>query len=96
MSSTGLQKYIDIDLDATKSYLVDVSVYTPKPEGGIINTSVLMTPSVESLLETAREKFESTDRASIIVFKFPSTDQTIECYMDGGELVCRRSPIFQV
>ena len=39
MTATGLQKYIDINLDGTKTYKVDINIYSPDPSHGVITTS---------------------------------------------------------
>lgn len=96
MTSTGLQKYIDINLDATKQFRVDVSIFSPDPSQGVIVTSELMEPSVESVVSTAELTLQDAHADSIITFKFPQTDDVLECFRDGGEIVCRRSPVYRL
>lgn len=96
MTSTGLQKYIDINLDATKQFRVDVSIFSPDPSQGVIVTSELMEPSVESVVSTAELTLQDAHADSIITFKFPQTDDVLECFRDGGEIVCRRSQVYRL
>lgn len=96
MTSTGLQKYIDINLDATKQFRVDVSIFSPDPSQGVIVTSELMEPSVESVVSTAELTLQDAHSDSIITFKFPKTEDLIECFRDGGEIVCRRSQVYRL
>ena len=96
MTVTGLQKYIDINLDATKQFKVDISIYSPDPSQGVIVTSELMEPCVESITLTAQLTLQGEHADSIITFKFPQTDDVVECYNDGGEIVCRRSQTYRL
>ena len=96
MTATGLQKYIDINLDGTKTYKVDISIYSPDPSQGVITTSELLEASVESLTNVAEETLQDSHRDSIITFKFPNTEDTIECFWDGTDLVCRRAEIYRL
>ena len=65
MTATGLQKYININLDGTKTYKVDISIYSPDPSQGVITTSEVMEASVESLTKIAGETLQDTHRDSI-------------------------------
>ena len=96
MTVTGLQKYIDINLDATKRFKVDISIYSPDPSQGVIVTSELMEPCVESITLTAQLTLQGEHVDSIITFKFPQTEDLVECYNDGGEIVCRRSQVYRL
>ena len=96
MTVTGLQKYIDINLDATKQFKVDISIYSPDPSQGVIVTTELMEPCVESITLTAQLTLQGEHADSIITFKFPQTDDVVECYNDGGEIVCRRSQVYRL
>jgi hypothetical protein len=96
MTVTGLQKYIDINLDATKQFKVDISIYSPDPSQGVIVTSELMEPCVESITLTAQLTLQGEHVDSIITFKFPQTEDLVECYNDGGEIVCRRSQVYRL
>ena len=91
MTATGLQKYININLDGTKTYKVDINIYSPDPSQGVITTSEVMEASVESLTKIAGETLQDTHRDSIITFKFPKTEEVIECFRDGGDMICRKS-----
>jgi hypothetical protein len=96
MTVTGLQKYININLDATKRFKVDISIYSPDPSQGVIVTTELMEPCVESITLTAQLTLQGEHVDSIITFKFPQTEDLIECYNDGGEIVCRRSQVYRL
>ena len=96
MTVTGLQKYIDINLDATKQFKVDIRIYSPDPSQGVIVTSELMEPSVESVTSTADLTLQDAHSDSIITFKFPKTEDLVECFRDGGEIVCRRSQVYRL
>lgn len=97
MTSTGLQKYIDINLDGTKTYLVDIAIYSPDPSQGVYyTTETTLEASVEALNRVAEETLQGVDRDSIITFKFPDTEDTIECFWDGTDLVCRRAQVYRL
>jgi hypothetical protein len=96
MTVTGLQKYIDINLDATKQFKVDISIYSPDPSQGVIVTTELMEPCVESITLTAQLTLQGEHVDSIITFKCPQTEDLVECYNDGGEIVCRRSQVYRL
>ena len=96
MTVTGLQKYIDINLDATKQFKVDISIFSPDPSQGVIVTSELMEPCVESVILTAQLTLQGEHADSIISFKFPETEDLLECYRDGGEIVCRRAQTYRL
>ena len=91
MTATGLQKYIDINLDGTKTYKVDIGIYSPDPSQGVIYTTEILEANSEALTKVAEETLQGVDRDSIITFKFPDTEDTIECFWDGTDLVCRRA-----
>ena len=91
MTATGLQKYININLDATRTYKVDIGIYSPDPSQGVIMTTDVMSPSVEEITQTARLTLQGAHADSIMTFKFPRTEEILECFDDGGEIVCRKS-----
>ena len=96
MTATGLQKYIDINLDGTKTYMVDINIYSPDPSQGVITSSELLEANVETLTRVAEDTLQDTHRDSIITFNFPKTEDVIECFWDGTDLVCRRSEIYRL
>jgi hypothetical protein len=96
MTATGLQKYIDINLDATKRFKVDISIYSPDPSQGVIVTSELLDPSVEHITLVARLTLQDEHADSIMTFKFPNTDDVLECFQDGGEIICRKAQIYRL
>ena len=96
MTATGLQKYININLDGTKTYKVDISIYSPDPSQGVITTSEVMEASVESLIKISGETLQDTHRDSIITFKFPKTEEVIECFRDGEDIICRKSEFIRL
>lgn len=91
MTSTGLQRYIGINLDGTKTYKVDINIFSPDSSLGTIKTSEVMEASVEALTQIADLTLQYDHRDSIITFKFPKTQDIIECFRDGEDLVCRKS-----
>jgi hypothetical protein len=95
MTATGLQKYIDINLDATKRFKVDISIYSPDPSQGVIVTSELLDPSVEHITLVARLTLQDEHADSIMTFKFPNTEDVLECFQDGGEIICRKAQTYR-
>ena len=96
MTATGLQKYIDINLDATRTYLVDIGIHSPDPSQGTIETSELMEPTVEAITSMASLTLQNDHGDSIMTFKFPNTEDVLECFSDEGEIVCRRAQIYRL
>jgi len=96
MTATGLQKYIDINLDATKKFKVDINIYSPDPSQGVIVTSELLDPSVEHITLVARLTLQEEHADSIMTFKFPNTDDVLECFNDGGEIICRKAQAYRL
>ena len=91
MTATGLQEYISINLDGSKTFKVDITIYSPDPSQGVIQTSEVMGANVESVLENAEETLQDTHRDSVITFRFPKTEDALECFRDGGGIICRRA-----
>ena len=96
MTATGLQKYIDINLDATKKFKVDISIYSPDPSQGVIVTSDVLDPSVEHITLVARLTLQDEHADSIMTFKFPNTEDVLECFQDGGEIICRKAQTYRL
>ena len=96
MTATGLQKYININLDATKRFKVDISIYSPDPSQGVIVTSELLDPSVEHITLVARLTLQDEHADSIMTFKFPNTEDVLECFQDGGEIICRKAQVYRL
>ena len=96
MTATGLQKYININLDATKRFKVDISIYSPDPSQGVIVTSDVLDPSVEHITLVARLTLQEEHADSIMTFKFPNTDDVLECFNDGGEIICRKAQAYRL
>ncbi len=96
MTATGLQKYIDINLDATKRFKVDISIYSPDPSQGVIVTSDVLDPSVEHITLVARLTLQDEHADSIMTFKFPNTEDVLECFQDGGEIICRKAQTYRL
>ena len=96
MTATGLQKYIDINLDATKKFKVDINIYSPDPSQGVIVTSELLDPSVEEITSIARLTLQDAHADSIMTFKFPNTEDVLECFQDGGEIICRKAQTYRL
>ena len=91
MTSTGLQEYISINLDGSKTYKTDITIYSPDPSQGVITTSEVMGANVESVLQIAEETLQNAHRDSVITFRFPKTEDELECFRDGGGIICRRA-----
>lgn len=96
MTATGLQKYIDINLDGTKTFKVDINIYSPDPSQGVITTSEVLEASVEALTKVAEDTLQGAHRDSIITFNFPKTEDTIECFREGEDLICRKTLVFRL
>lgn len=96
MTATGLQQYIDINLDGAKEFKVDIGIYSPDPTQGVLYTSEVLGANVESVLGLAEETLQDAHRDSIITIKFPQTEDTIECFREGGEIVCRRAEVYRL
>ena len=60
MTATGLQKYIDINLDGTRTFKVDIAIYSPDPSQGTIYTAEVMEASVQSLPFRASTEIQSS------------------------------------
>jgi hypothetical protein len=95
MTSTGLQQYIDINLDGTRTFNVNIAIYSPDASQGMITTTEVLEASVEAVTEIADETLQGEHRDSVITFKFPKTLDTIECFRNGEELVCKKSEIYR-
>jgi len=95
MTATGLQQYIDINLEGTRTFNVDISIFSSDPNEGVITTSEVLEASVEAVREVADQTLQQQHVDSIITFKFPRTEDTIECFRDKGELICRKSQIYR-
>jgi hypothetical protein len=95
MTATGLQQYIDINLDGTRTFNVDIAIYSPDPSRGVICTSEVMEASVEAVTGIAESTLQGIDQDSIITFKFPKTDDTIECFRDEEGIVCRKAQVYR-
>lgn len=96
MSVTGLQKYINADLDGTKTYRVDISIYPTSPERHPRHLSPVIGANVEGVREAAENILQGEDADSIAVFAFPEVEERIECFRDGEVLVCRKSPVYKI
>lgn len=96
MGNTGLQEIIGSTLDGTRSYPVDINIYSSNPQIGIISATELLTASMESVLEAAEETLQGEHASSIMTFKFPDVLDTVECFRDGEELICRKSQVYRL
>ena len=97
MTSTGLQQYISsCKLDATRTYMTEISIYSPDPSVGVIETSEVIEASVEGVTEIAEETLTGSHADSIMTFKFPRTEDSIECFRVEGQIVCRKPQIYRV
>ena len=97
MTSTGLQQYIgSCKIDATRTYLTEISIYSLDPRVGVIETSEVIEGSVEGVTEIAEETLMGDFTDSIMTFKFPRTEDSIECFRVDGQIVCRKPQIYRV
>lgn len=91
MVNTGLQQIINSNLDGARSYPVDINIYSENPRIGVISTTEILTASMESVLETAEETLQGEHALAFMTFKFPEVEDTIECFRDGEDLICRKA-----
>jgi RNase P/RNase MRP subunit POP5 len=91
MTTTGLQRYININLDGTRTYKVVISIYPRVKSQGRIETSEMMEASVEALIEVAGDTLQEDHLDSVITFKFPQTEDIIECFRGEEGIICRKS-----
>lgn len=91
MVNTGLQQIISSNLDGTRSYPVEINIYSPNPQIGTITTTELLTASMEEVFETADQTLQGESSDSIMTFKFPDVEDTIECFREGEGIVCRKA-----
>jgi hypothetical protein len=95
MTTTELQKWINFDPDGAKTHLADIVVFSPDPNQEEIFTSELMEATVESVVATADLTLQNEHANSIISFAFPEADGAIECFRDGGQIVCRKAQTYR-
>ena len=95
MTTTELQKYINFDPDGSKTPLVDIVIFSSDPNQEEIFTSELMEATVESVTSTADLTLGDEHANWIISFKFPEADGAIECFRDGGQIVCRKAQTYR-
>lgn len=91
MGNTGLQEIISSTLDGTRSYPVDINIYSGNPQIGVISATEILTASMESILEAAEETLQGEHSSSVMTFKFPEVLDTIECFRDGEGIVYRKA-----
>lgn len=91
MTATGLQQYIDINLDATKTFRVDIAIYPRDESQGVIVTTDVIEASVEALIQISDETLQHDHRDSIITFQFPKTKDVLKCFRDGEDIVCSKA-----
>lgn len=97
MTATGLQKFLDVNLDATRVVLTDIFIHSENPSVGVIETQELIEPSVETVTKVAEETLRGEHTGSLISFKFAGADSWITCRRDSPDgIVCDRGlPIQQ-
>lgn len=91
MVNTGLQQIISSNLDGTRSYPVNINIYSEDPRLGVISTKEILTASMESVIEAAEETLQGEHLGSIMMIKFPKVEDTIECFREGEDIICRKA-----
>ncbi len=91
MTSTGLHQFIDVHLDATRSFLADVFIHNENPSIGTITAQEILEPSVETVVKVAEETLRGEHQTSTISFKFPGASALVTCRRDSDDgIVCDR------
>ena len=91
MTATGLQKFLDVSLDATRVVLTDIFIHSEDPSIGVIEAQELLEPSVETVTKIAEDTLRGEHTGSLISFKFAGADSWITCRRDSSDgIVCDR------
>ena len=91
MTATGLQKFLDVSLDATRVVLTDIFIHSENPSVGVIETQELLEPSVETVTKVAEDTLRGEHQNSIISFRFTGAEALVTCRRDSsGGIVCER------
>jgi hypothetical protein len=91
MTATGLQQFLDVNLDATRQVLTDITIHSENPSVGVIETQELLEPSVETVTKIAEDTLRGEHTGSLISFKFAGANAWITCRRDSSDgIVCDR------
>ena len=69
MTATGLQKFLDVSLDASRVVLTDIFIHSENPSIGVIESQELLEPSVETVVKVAEDTLRGEHQNSIISFR---------------------------
>ena len=91
MTATGLQQFLDVNLDATRQVLTDITIHSENPSVGVIESQELLEPSVETVTKIAEDTLRGEHTGSLISFKFAGANAWITCRRDSSDgIVCDR------
>jgi hypothetical protein len=91
MTATGLQKFLGVNLDASRIILTDISIHSENPSIGVIETQELLEPSVETIFKVSEDTLIGEHSGSLISFKFAGAEAWITCRRDSSDgIVCER------
>ena len=91
MTATGLQKFLDVNLDASRVVLTDIFIHSENPSIGVIEAQELLEPSVETVTKVAEDTLRGEHTGSLISFKFTGAEAWITCRRDPSDgIVCDR------
>jgi|TARA_R110000868_G_scaffold306374_1_gene567609 hypothetical protein len=91
MTATGLQQFLGVNLDASRTVLTDISIHSEDPSMGIIEAQELLEPSVETVVKVSEDTLIGEHRGSLISFKFAGADSWVTCRRDSSDgIVCDR------
>jgi len=91
MTATGLQQFLDVNLDATRLVLTDIFIHSEDPSVGVIEAQELLEPSVETITKVAEETLRGEHSSSLISFRFTGAEAWITCRRDSSDgIVCDR------
>ena len=91
MTATGLQKFLDVSLDASRVVLTDIFIHSENPYIGVIESQELLEPSVETVVKVAEDTLRGEHQNSIISFRFTGAEALVTCRRDSSDgIVCER------
>ena len=91
MTATGLQKFLDASLDASRVVLTDIFIHSENPSIGVIESQELLEPSVETVVKVAEDTLRGEHQNSIISFRFTGAEALVTCRRDSSDgIVCER------
>ena len=91
MTATGLQKFLDVSLDASRVVLTDIFIHSENPSIGVIESQELLEPSVETVVKVAEDTLRGEHQNSIISFRFTGAEALVTCRRDSSDgIVCDR------